>query len=287
MTNRSLAKVVGETFRDDKLVTRTARYAQQVGDDSYHRPGIYPAEMSHGDRCHRAIHYRLTDAPKQPQPLSIVTELIFNHGNTSHDWWQDKWWGMGILKGVYHCIGCNLFWEDTSPVLCPRCDLGRRFLEYKEVPFKDDEYGVVGRADADLVADGLVEIKTIGIGTIRHEAPHLLDKHGENWDAIWRDIRNPFPSHRKQGAMYDFFLKRPVIKFIYDPKFVSAAPKEFDITYNPALIEDILKEIKDIWRTVSAKQVPRRPPWAVKDHVTCTRCPYRKHCYASRMSEES
>ena len=286
MPAKSLAKIVGETFRDDKLVTRTARYVQQVGDNAKHRTGIYPAEMSHNNRCPRAIHYRLTGVEAQPQPLSIVTELIFNHGNTSHDWWQNNWWGMGILKGIFHCRACNLFWEDTSPQVCPRCEMQRMFLEYKEVPFRSKKYNVVGRADADLVDDGLAEIKTIGIGTIRHEAPHLIEKHGENWDAIWKDIKHPFLSHRKQGWMYCFFLERPTIKFIYDPKFVSAAPKEFNVAFNPDLFDDILKECEDINLRLSKNQTPHRPEWAAKDNLTCQRCAFRKHCYTS-LSEES
>lgn len=287
MATKSLAKLVGETFRDDKLVTRTARYAQQVGDDSRHRTGIYPAEMSHTDRCHRAVHYRLTGIEAQPQPLSLVTELIFNHGNTSHDWWQNNWWGMGILKGIFHCKACGLFWEDTSPKSCPRCEMQRTFLEYKEVPFRNKRYNMVGRADADLVTDGLVEIKTIGIGTIRHEAPHLIEKHGENWDAIWKDIKHPFLSHRKQGWLYDFFLERPIIKFIYDPKFVSAAPKEFNVEFKLEYVEDILKECDSINEGVAKRRTPHRPEWAAKDHRTCQRCPFRKTCYGTHEEPDA
>jgi hypothetical protein len=279
-TSQSLAKQVGATFRDDKLVTRTARYVQQVGDNSFHRKGIYPAEMSHGERCQRAIHYRLTDAESTPSPTSIVSELIFNHGNTSHDWWQQNWWGMGILKGVFHCMACDLYWEDLSPYACPRCDMPRMFLEYKEVPFRSREYNMVGRADADLTTDGLIEIKTIGVGSVRFEAPHLVEKHGENMEALWRDIKHPFPSHRKQGILYCHFLEREQITFIYDPKFVSAAPKEFVVQYNASIIEDILEECLLINRDVALGRVPKRPEWAEKSHRTCARCPYRKVCYA-------
>lgn len=279
MASSSLAKQVGATFRDDKLVTRTARYVQQVGDNSFHRTGIYPSEMSH-EHCQRAIHYRLTDVPQEPAPISIVSELIFNHGNTSHEWWQGKWWGMGILKGVFHCLACDLYWEGLSPHECPRCEMPKVFLEYKEVPFRNKEYGVVGRADADLSTDGLIEIKTIGVGSIRWEAPHLTEKHGENWEALWRDIKHPFPSHRKQGIINCHFLGRDQIKFIYDPKFVSAAPKEFVVQYNVSIIEEILEECLQINRDVALGRVPKRPEWAEKSHRTCAHCPYRKHCYA-------
>ena len=279
MAKPSLAKQVGETFRDNKLTTRTARYVQQVGDNSFHRKGIYPAEMSH-EHCQRAIHYRLTDVPPEPSPNSIVSELIFNHGNASHEWWQNNWWGMGILKGVFFCTACEMLWEDTSPLECPRCGRPRLFLEYKEVPFRSREYNVVGRADADTTTDGLIEIKTIGVGSIRWEAPHLVEKYGQDWDTLWRNIKHPFPSHRKQGWMYCHFLGREEIKFIYDPKFVSAAPKEFVVKYEPSFIEDILEECLLINRNVATGRVPKRPEWAEKTHRTCGFCPYKRHCYA-------
>jgi hypothetical protein len=281
MPAKSLAKTVGETFRDNKLTTRTARHVIVAGDNSKHRKGIYPAEMSHGDKCVRAIHYRLTDVPPAPSPMSIVTERIFDFGNISHGWWQKQWWDMGILKGDFACHGCGLVWEGLSPHECPRCGMGRAFLIYREVPFKSEEYGVVGRADADTTTDGLIEVKTVGVGSIRWEAPHLVQKHGTDWDALWRDIKHPFPSHRKQGMLYCFFLNREKIKFIYDPKFVSAAPKEFDIVFNRDYIEDILQECLEINKRVADNLTPRRPPWAEKNHRTCQRCPFKKTCYST------
>jgi hypothetical protein len=281
---KSLAKSIGETFRDDKLVTRTARYIQRIGDDSDHRTGIYPAEMSHNDRCIRAIVYRLSGVESLPVPTSIVSELVFNHGNTSHEWWQDKWWGMGILKGVFHCRACGLSWEDISPLSCPRCDMSKYMLNYKEVPFKSERYNMVGRADADTTTDGLIEIKTIGVGSIRWEAPHLVEKHGTDWDALWRDIKHPFPSHRRQGQLYCYFLERDEIKFIYDPKFVSAAPKEFVVKFSKDYIDQILDDCDDINGMVARNKTPHRPEWAAKDHRTCQKCPFRKHCYTVRTS---
>lgn len=283
----TLAKAVGATFRDNKLTTRTARHVIQAGDSGKHRTGIYPAEMSHSDRCSRAIHYRLTGVTPAPQPLSIVSERIFDFGNISHSWWQKQWWEMGILRGVFFCMACELTWEDTSPYSCPRCDMSRHMLEYREVPFRSETYGVVGRADADLTTDGLIEIKTIGVGSIRFEAPHLVEKHGTDWDALWRDIKHPFPSHRKQGALYCYFLKRDQITFIYDPKFVSAAPKEFVVKFRKDYIDDILQECVEINQRVELKRTPHRPEWAAKDHKTCQRCPFRKTCYAQTMSEDS
>ena len=286
MPTKSLAKQVGETFKDNKLTTRTARHLNQAGDTGSHRRGIYPSELSHGsDKCVRAIHYRLTDVPQAPQPVSIVSELIFNIGNVAHSWWQNIWWDMGILKGDFFCLGCELLWEDTSPHNCPRClSVGKDFLRYREVPFASEEYGVVGRADADTTTDGLIEIKTIGVGSIRWEAPHLTEKHGENWDALWRDIKHPFPSHRKQGMLYCYFLKREQITYIYEPKFVSAAPKEFVVQFRQDYVDEMLQECMEINKNVRESRVPRRPPWAEKAHKTCQRCPFKKHCYTNRRS---
>ena len=284
MPPKSLASQVGETFRDNKLVTRVSRHIALRDDSGHHRTGIYPSELSHGheSKCLRAVHYRLTGAPAVPQPVSIVSQRIFDIGDEKHEWWQTQFWDMDILKGHFKCMYCKLYWEDLSPWSCPRCDSGRDFLVYKEVPFKSDIYNVVGRADADTTTDGLIEIKTIGVGSIRYEAPHLVNKHGTDWDALWRDIKNPFPSHRRQGALYCYFLDRPEITFIYDPKFVSAAPKEFVVKFDRNIVEDMLLECEEINESVIADKVPARPKWADKRHNTCLRCPYKKFCWSAR-----
>ena len=284
MPPKSLSKQVGETFRDNKLVTRVARHISVREDSGFHRKGIYPSELSHSKdtKCLRAIHYRLTDVPPAPQPVSIVSQRIFDTGDKAHEWWQQRFWEMEILKGFFFCMRCELYWEDLSPYSCPRCDASKDIIQYREVPFRSQRYGVVGRADADTTTDGLIEIKTIGVGSIRWEAPHLVEKHGTDWDALWRDIKHPFPSHRKQGMLYCYFKEREEITFIYDPKFVSAAPKEFVVKFRQDYVDEMLQECEEILENWEANQVPRRPPWAARDNNTCLSCPFKKHCYTPK-----
>ena len=123
---------------------------------------------------------------------------------------------------------------------------------------------MVGGQTPTLATDGLIEIKTIGDGqhSVGSPAPDREVRPGLGH--ALENIKHPFPSHRKQGMLYCHFLERDTIKFIYDPKFVSAAPKEFVVKYNHSIIEDILKECVAINTDVSTARAPNRPDWAEK-----------------------
>ena len=149
-----LAKTIGQGFRDkDKVVSRVSRFLMHERGKAdpgaeHHRRGIYPSEMAKGDAwCGRATYYRLMGAPREDLPLSLAMELVFEEGNYAHNKWQNWLWWMGVLWGTWQCRWCGLVWEDTSPYECPRCEVGMDLIKYREVPFSNDEYMIVGRAD--------------------------------------------------------------------------------------------------------------------------------------------
>jgi hypothetical protein len=212
-------------------------------------------------------------------------EMVFEEGHYAHHKWQGWWWDMGILKGVFYCLGCGWNWGGKSPINCPHCGVGRALLRYGEVPLSNTEYGIAGQADGDVEGHGLVEVKTIGPGTVRVEAPNLLEQYtndvGVNWEGLWRSIKQPFASHRRQGYIYDFLAGRDQMTFIYDPKFITAHPKEFVVKFRQEFIEDILDDCLQVQSALEKGRPPKRPMWAEESHQSCAKCPYRKHCYGN------
>jgi hypothetical protein len=224
--------------------------------------------------------------------------MVFERGHDAHRKWQGWWWDMGILRGMFECLICELYWEDESPSYCPRCDAGRNVLVYREVPVFADEYLIAGNADGDVfIADEwtLFEIKTIGDGTIRFEAPQLIKKYtykhtddagkeheNVDWRALWNGIKYPFPNHLRQGMIYCLAKERDKIRFLYDPKFVTAWPKEFEIGFMPELIEDVLDDCLTVKAALEKRKPPKRPMWATEEHSTCAKCPFKKECYGRR-----
>jgi hypothetical protein len=222
-------------------------------------------------------------------------EMVFERGHDAHGKWQTWFRDMGILKGSWVCRYCGLHWEDVSPHVCPRCEHGADLIRYAEVPCENKEFLIAGSADGDVVRatdTTLIEIKTIGEGTLRWDAPALIEKHsyrhtddagkshtGVDWYSLWNGIRRPFGPHLRQGMIYCFCLGRPSIIYIYEPKFVTAYPKEFEIKFSRDLIEDRLQQCVIIRNALERGHPPKRPMWAEKTCKTCKNCPFRNTCY--------
>jgi hypothetical protein len=288
----SLAEQVGAAFRDsDKLIQKTARHLLTSPPSDRRADCIHPSEAASDHWCQRAVFYRLADYTPEPVPGNLMFETVYETGHDAHHKWQRWWWEMGILAGVFHCMHCDVYWNGLSPQRCPYCEVGRELLEYKEVPLENEEYGIAGFADGDVVGHGLVEVKTIGEGTVRIEAPNLLARHTSgnavDWHGLWRDIKIPFASHRRQGMIYDFCAGRDQMTFIYEPKFITGYPKEFVVKFKKEYIEDILDDCLRVRTALEHGRPPKRPMWAERSHRSCQKCPYRKHCYDNRPHREA
>ena len=258
---------------------------------------IHPSETVKQDWCQRATFFRLVGAPAlSPEINSFTLENVFAEGHDIHGKWQTWLWEMGLLRGEWLCQSCGQVWAATAPKSCPGCDAGRTCLAYREVPLRSDAHRLGGHADGDIADDErdelcpLLEVKSIGVGTLRYEAPQLLAKHtrrlkdddGEktviDYEAIWRDIRRPFPSHLKQGNLYLMMAGRREMVFIYECKW-NQQVKEFRIRYQPEVIADILDACLDIKYALDSGKPPRRPSWAAVEHTTCGKCVYRESCW--------
>ena len=208
---------------------------------------------------------------------------IFAEGHTIHGKYQDWLWEMGVLYGRWLCFSCDCNWNGTSPRQCPECGSPR--LMYREVPLNRELVG--GHADGavhDLDDwDGLIEVKSIGMGTLRMEAPRLHQRYldGETLENIWWKIQRPFGTHLKQAQLYLWMAwpRYEEICFIYESKFHQQV-KEFVVAYNPAMIAPILEIASEVTKAVAAGLPPSRPDWAEdSDSKICKSCPYRRACW--------
>lgn len=267
---------------------------------------IHPSEMVKGDWCQRSTFFRLVGAPAEGTVESnpFTLENVFAEGNDIHSKWQTRLWEMGVLRGTFQCNACKLKWSATAPKSCPTCRADQSCLEYREVPLQSDRYLVIGHADGDIADDEveelcpLLEVKSIGMGTLRFEAPQLLAKYTRktmeddgteravvDLEALWRDIKRPFPSHVKQGMLYLHLSGRREMIFIYECKW-NQQVKEFRVRYNEALIADLLDACLDIKYAIETSKPPRRPNWAATDHNTCAKCVYRDTCYDAYLEND-
>jgi CRISPR/Cas system-associated exonuclease Cas4 (RecB family) len=291
------AKIIGQAFRDkEKLITGVTQHLIRDVDQGRRTGYLHPSALSSEAFCPRAAYYDITGAVADPTPRNLAFEMVFERGHDSHEKWQTWFWEMGNLRGMFKCMLCYLYWEDRSPWSCPRCEAGIDLLEYAEVPVFNEEYQIRGQADGDVWHNDhwtLIEIKTIGIGTLRWDAPQMLERHSFNFtddhgnqvrgldlDNLWSDIRRPFPPHIRQGMIYCFCAGRTEIIYLYEPKFATAFPKEFDIKFRMDLIEDQLANCIKVKDHLEMQRPPKRPGWAEKKCKTCKQCPFKSTCYS-------
>jgi hypothetical protein len=139
----------------------------------------------------------------------------------------------------------------------------------------DNSLRIAGHADGWVVGLGdpfLIEIKSIGTGTIRMEQPALLSSNDGDLSKAWRDIRRPFPSHLRQGQFYLELLRRmkesgnyfqdqeipTEIVFLYELK-ADQSYKEFVVKADAVVVKDSLDTAYDVVHAVSVGQPPKCP----------------------------
>jgi hypothetical protein len=240
---------------------------------------FHPSEIVKSDWCHRASYYAVVEekAPR-PERHNLRTQSIFEEGHFIHGKWQ-SWLGeMGVLYGKWVCEDCHdsrwmLASETFADDTCGRWD-------YREVPLRDKDLRISGHADGWVVGlgnDYLIEIKSIGPGTLRFEAPHLLTDNNNDADKAWSAVRNPFRTHFLQGQVYlhllhlmeaKDLLERPApneIVFLYEYK-ANQDHKEFSVEYSPDYLEGILDNCAAILQMTEA------PECNVNSNKGCKKC---------------
>jgi len=286
----SALKRLKDTYKgDDRILPSLERHVMRAmandGADRRHDV-MHPSEMAKKDWCGRHDYFRIIGTPSEKESManpSFRMNNVFAEGHQIHGKYQDWLWEMGVLHGAWLCLSCHLVWTDTSPRQCPTCSSPR--LMYREVPlFRDLVGGHSDGAVHDLDEwSGLIEVKSIGMGTLRMEAPRMYQRYldGETLENVWWKIQRPFTTHVKQGQLYLWMAwpRYEEICFLYESKFHQQV-KEFVVAYNPATIAPILETAREVTRAVAQGLPPSRPSWAEdSDSKICKSCPYRRACW--------
>lgn len=281
-----------KTFRSDSpLLGAVERFVVQraMEDNGRERHAIHPSELANRHNCLRQMYYRIVDTPEEVSEANVTfwRERIFAEGHLIHEKWQQWFWDMGELWGFYECLVCDERWWAKSPQECAKCAAPRRKLVYREVPIENAEHMIVGHADGEFDS-GLIEIKSIGTGTLRVEAPGFYDKlQSGEWDLqkVWNEIKRPLPSHVRQGMLYSFCRDRKPVTFIYECKW-NQAVKEFTVSYSEDIVAPMLDACLDIKYAVEKRRPVGRPQWADPEASACKACPYKRTCYDEVSGEK-
>jgi hypothetical protein len=205
-------------------------------------------------------------------------QMIFDEGKEIHKKWQSRIWDLGRLTGQFYCTACRQAWWGTAPDECEHCKAKRVFLRYDEVPLYNPRLRMAGHADGldgegsrPEECDAVIEIKSVGINTLRFEAPHLLDQHTYklnvngrqrtfiDLDALWDAIRLPFPSHIRQCHFYSYLGAPETEIFLYECKW-NQRSKELVVKYREDRIADRLEACRQIcWALETGRSIPRCP----------------------------
>lgn len=269
-------------------------------DPDRRRDVIHPSEMAKPEWCDRQTFYRISGVEEtnpKVDKASFFLEAIFEEGHNIHTKWQGWLWNMGRLWGLWGCTHCFKEWYGDSPQKCPFCETGKNGLVYKEVPLTDgSEHGINGHADGAIPdINALIEIKSVGLGTLRLENPGLMaDYYVEtadggkvyDLDALWRNLASPFPSHLRQGNIYLHLCKLmdlpyDKIVFLYEFKATQAV-KEFTVKLSDTIMDPLLDRVANVDYSLRVGVPPQRPPFTGEDKKICTSCPWNKHCYQSK-----
>lgn len=222
---------------------------------------VHPSEVAKTGWCPKATYLRIKRCRELEDPYWKPSETygvqllnIFDEGHYIHDKWQKRLRDMGDLWGNWYCESCGVTERRVLyPQKCWHCD--STLLTYREIPLEDPEIMVYGHADGGIPRlKSLIEIKSVGTGTARIEAPEIFkaNSDGQKMDlqGLWRDIKEPFPAHVRQGQLYLYLcsemgLDFNQIIFLYESKFNQGA-KEFVVKYDYDKIQPIILQIEQI-----------------------------------------
>jgi len=134
---------------------------------------------------------------------------------------------------------------------------------------------MAGHADCGF-DDTLVEIKSIGLGTLRMDAPDLLARHQDgrmtDLTSLWRDVTKPLKSHLIQGDIYlhlAHVLGLPFTQIVYLYEFkANQMTKEFAIKYSPDRVKPLVAKVEHVMYAVEHAN----PPKCVKGPGGCKEC---------------
>lgn len=273
VTSSNLKKFLDAKKHGHRLVGDVERYLLSRPPGDRRTDVLHPSEIIKKDWCRRASYFLLQGYPKIQDKPNLRLQSIFDEGHAIHAKWQNWFQEMGVLHGKFECVSCNQITWGTSPAECESCQ--HKELRYAEVTLSDDDLRIKGHTDGWIKGIGddcLIEIKSIGPGTIRSEAPELFEA-GQDFMAAWRNVRRPFRSHLLQGQMYLELMKRmghqvDEIVFLYELK-ADQDYKEFSVKADYEIVQHIFEAAEKLIKSVEDNVVP---PCNNNVGGTCKQC---------------
>ena len=252
---------------------------------------LHPSEMCKDNWCARSSYYKITEVEESDaRSFNLKTMNIFAEGNNIHDKWQRWMWKAGGLLGKWKCKQCYHEWEGKSPEKCPECS--SLDIRYAEVAIRSDDHRIIGHADGvweDSEGQAVIEIKSVGLGTVRWDAPKLYEgyENGElSLDELWKRIKRPLTTHRRQVNLYMHCLGIDKAIVIYEWK-PSQDVKEFQLSYDSELVQPMLDGATEVIDALREKVVPSRPIRAThKSCEFCRFCSYKSHCWSRNAKSD-
>lgn len=245
---------------------------------------LHPSEISKGDWCLRRTYYKMTDTEEtNPEVFSFRKVNIFAEGHFSHEKWQEWLRRAGVLWGDWQCRACGHKWTAQSPECCPECSHTPPI--YKEVEVYDDKYKIMGHTDGwirDDEGEALLEIKTVGVGTLAFEAPSLFGAYRDgliSLDELWKRIKRPLATHNRQIQLYMYVLGVDKAVVIYEWKPTQDV-KEFHIELDMEVVQPLLDGALALLDDIEDGRTPLRHQDASgPDSDVCRLCAYKDKCW--------
>lgn len=275
--SKNMSAFLDANKRETRLMGSVERHILSKPFENRAQDVLHPSDIIKSEWCALAAYHALNgNYVEVREKPSLRLQSIFDEGHAIHAKWQSYFREMGVLYGTW---GFRTNWGLST-------DLQADGLEYNEVPLFSTKHRISGHSDGWIKGIGddcLIEIKSIGAGTIRLEEPSLFG--GDNsLDTAWKNIRRPFNSHYKQGQVYlhlahlmvengDLPSAPEEIVFIYELK-ADQSYKEFVVQYNPEHIAGVFDSALDV---VWAVENNRPPVCSVNPTAGCKRCaPFRE-----------
>lgn len=236
---------------------------------------LHPSEMVDPSWCHRASYFHLLGEEPASRNFSFKLLSVFEEGHSIHAKWQTWFKEMGNLWGKWYCNECGeTFWGrpvDHDASISPE------FYDYKEVPLDYPELKIAGHADGLLLEFGdplMLEIKSIGSGTLRYEVAELFKENNYDFDKTWKQVDQPFMKHVTQVQIYMKLAELLKLEhtpqeavIIYESKATQDV-KEFIVPKSDFSIAHIFEAAKKVVDAVNAKV----PPECNIANEGCSKC---------------
>jgi hypothetical protein len=254
-----------EEKRSNKLVIPLVKeylLGQWQNDKDRNPNVVHASEMAKKDWCERATWYRIHNRPEPEEKFNFVMQTIFDEGHQIHDKWQQWLRGTGQLWGDWYCYRCGNTYKNQlePPVSNGECTGDDNYIEehhfgYKEVALK---WGPIEGHEDGAVGDRLIEFKSVGLGTLRAEAPDLLAKFYHkslklyDMDGIWKAMDRPLRSHVRQANIYLWMAAQmwgpkrfPKASIVYEFK-PNQQSREYVIPLSLDIVEPLIKRTMGI-----------------------------------------